>query len=60
MTAESWSPTNAGDYLTIEWDQQNTVLDVGEAVTANLTLTATSDTGDLQDFNCNIVISGAE
>ncbi len=60
MTAESWSPTNAGDYLTIEWDQQDTVLDVGESVTANLTLTAEADTGDLQDFNCNIVISGTE
>jgi hypothetical protein len=60
MNANNWNPTNADDYLTIEWNQQNTELDVGESVAANLTLTADPDTGDLQDFNCNIVITGTE
>jgi hypothetical protein len=36
------------------------VLGVGDSVTATLTLTAAGDTGDLQVFNVNIVISGAE
>ena len=60
MTADAWTPTNADDYLTLDWDQQDTVLDVGESVTAILTLTAATDTGELQDFNVNIVIAGAE
>jgi hypothetical protein len=60
MTANSWTPTNADDYLTLEWDQQNTALNVGETVTANITLTAAQYTGELQDFNVDIVITGTE
>ena len=60
MTADTWTPTNADDYLTLEWNQQGTVLDVADSVTANLTLTAAADTGELQDFSVNIVITGAE
>jgi hypothetical protein len=60
MTAESWAPTNAGKYLTLSWDQQNTVLEVGDSVSANLTLSTASDTGDLTDFSVDIVITGAE
>jgi hypothetical protein len=60
MTPVNWDPTEASTYLTLTWDQQGTVLGVGDSVTATLTLTATADTGDLQDFNVNIVITGAE
>ena len=60
MISTSWIPTNADDYLTLNWDQQGKVLDVGGSVTANLTLTAATDTGELQDFSVNIVITGAE
>jgi hypothetical protein len=60
MTPVNWDPTDASTYLTLTWDQQGTVLGVGDNVTATLTLTATADTGDLQDFNVNIVITGAE
>ena len=60
MTPVNWDPTDASTYLTLTWNQQGTVLDVGDSVTATLTLTVAADTGDLQDFNVNIVISGAE
>jgi len=60
MTSGSWAPTDADDYLTLTWDQQNTVLDVDESVSASLTLSVDSDTGDLADFSFNIVITGAE
>ena len=60
MTPVNWDPTDASTYLTLTWNQQGTVLGVGDSVTATLTLTAAADTGDLQDFNVNIVISGAE
>jgi len=60
MTANTWNPTNAGNYLTLDWNQQGTVLGVGESVSANLTLTAAADTSDLQNFSVNIVITGAE
>jgi hypothetical protein len=60
MIADTWTPTNADDYLTLTWNQQGTVLDAGDTVSANLTLSAAVDTGDLEDFSVNIVITGAE
>ena len=60
ITTESWSPTNGEDYLTLTWDRQDEILDVGDSVSANLTLMAASDTGDLAGFSFNIVIIGAE
>jgi len=60
MTADSWTPTNADDYLTVDWDQQDTVLYIGDSISANITLTAATDTGELQDFNVDIVITGTE
>lgn len=60
MTAESWAPTNADNYLTATWDQEGTVLQADEQVTATLTLTAEADTGDLTDFTYNMIITGAE
>jgi len=60
MTADAWIPTNAEDYLTLDWDQQGIVLGVGDSVSANITLTAAAETGELEDFNVDIVITGAE
>jgi archaellum component FlaF (FlaF/FlaG flagellin family) len=60
MTTESWTPTTADDYLTLSWNQQNTVLYPGESTPATITLSADSDTGSLTSFSFNIVIAGAE
>jgi hypothetical protein len=60
MATENWTPTDADDYLTLTWDQQNTVLDASQSVPANLTLTVAADTGDLTNFSFNIIITGTE
>ena len=60
MTADTWTPENADDYLALDWNQEGTILSVGQSVTATLTVTAAADTGDLQDFNVNIVITGTQ
>ena len=60
MTEENWDPTDASDYLTLTWDQEGKELAVGESISANLTLSAVSDTGDLTNFSVDIVIAGAE
>ena len=60
MTADSWTPANADDHLYLEWNQEDTTLNVGQSVTATLTLTADEDTGDLQDFNVDIIITGTQ
>jgi len=60
MTTENWDPTYTSDYLTVTWDQEGKELPAGESISANLTLSAVSDTGDLANFSVDIVITGAE
>ena len=60
MSAESWDPTEASDYLTLYWDQEGRELIVGESISVNLTLTVASNTNDFTNFSFDIVIIGAE
>jgi hypothetical protein len=60
MTTGTWAPTNATTYLNLTWNRQGEILAAGASVSANLNLTAASDTGELTDFSFNIVITGAE
>ena len=60
MSAGSWDPTDASDYLTLDWDQEGRKLIAGESISANLTLTIASDTDDLANFSFDIVIMGVE
>lgn len=60
MTVGNWNPSNAGSYLTLTWNRQNTVLSVGESISATLTLTAAVDTGSLTTFSCDITFTGTQ
>lgn len=60
MTTGSWSPTTASSVLTLTWNRQNTVLNAGQSISATLTLTVASSTGNLTDFSFNIIITGSE
>ena len=60
MTASNWSPANANTYLTLTWNQQNTVLPAGQSIQATLTLTAASNTGTLTTFSCSVTITGTQ
>jgi hypothetical protein len=60
MTTGSWVPTTASSVLTLTWNRQNTVLNAGQSISATLTLSVASSTGNLTDFSFNIIITGAE
>jgi hypothetical protein len=60
MTAGNWSPTNATSSLTLSWNRQNTVLNVGASIQATLTLTAASNTGSLTTFSCDVTLTGTQ
>jgi hypothetical protein len=60
MTESNWSPANANTYLTLTWNQQNTVLPAGQSIEATLTLTAASNTGSLTTFSCSVTITGTQ
>jgi hypothetical protein len=60
MTVSNWNPSNAGSYLALTWNQQNTVLSAGQSIQATITLTAQSNTGSLTTFACDITFTGTQ
>ena len=60
MTTNNWNPTNANTYLTLTWNRQNTVLNAGASTQATLTLIATSNTGSLTTFSCDVTLTGTQ
>jgi len=60
MTTNNWNPTNANTYLTLTWNQQNTVLNAGASIQATLTLTAAQNNGSLTTFSCDITLTGTQ
>ena len=60
MTTTGWSPSNANSYLTLTWNQENTVLNAGQSISATLTLAVASSTGSLTDFSFTIILTGTE
>jgi len=59
MTVTDWSPQTGTSSLLLTWNQESAKLQAGATVPATLTLNIASDTGDISDFNFNIVISGS-
>jgi hypothetical protein len=59
MTVTDWNPPTATSSIFLTWDQENAKLQAGAIVPATLTLNIAADTGDISDFNFNIVISGS-
>lgn len=60
MASGSWSPSNAGSYLTMSWNRPNHVLNAGASVSATLTLTAAANTGSLTTFSVSVTITGTQ
>ena len=60
MTTGSWTPTGANTKITLTWNQQNPVLNAGQSIAANLTLSVASDATSITTFSFNIIITGTE
>ena len=60
LTISGWDPSYANSYLTVNWDQEGSVLSAGSVVPANISLTVASDTDNLTSFNFNIIITGTQ
>ena len=58
MATNTWSPGNAGTYLTITWSPTLSSLGAGVSTSATLTLAASAGAGAISSFSCNIVITG--
>ena len=60
MAVNTWSPGNAGTYLTITWSPVLSTLAAGQSTSATLTLAASAGAGAISSFSCNIVITGTQ
>lgn len=60
MAVNTWSPANAGTYLTITWTPTSSTLAAGASTSATLTLTASASAGALSTFSVNIVFTGSQ
>ena len=60
MTVNSWTPSNAGTYLTITWSPTLSTLAAGASTSATVTLTASSSAGALSTFNFNVAFTGSQ
>jgi len=60
ISTNTWSPSNAGTYLTLTWTPTSSSLAVGASTSATLTLTATSTAGALSTFSFNVVFTGTQ
>jgi hypothetical protein len=60
MTTGNWTPTTANSKITLTWNRENTVLNAGQSISANLTLAVASDTTGITTFSFNTTITGTE
>lgn len=58
LAISNWSPSNAGTYLTVSWNQQGTQLTAGESTAATITLTVSSTVSGFSSFSNTIAITG--
>jgi hypothetical protein len=58
LAASDWSPSIAGIYITVSWNQQGTQLSARQSVPAMITLTVSSSITGVTTFSNAIAISG--
>jgi hypothetical protein len=56
MTTENWNPSNAPNYLTLNWNYNGQQLNPSEAVQITLSLTVSSSIQGIENFNFDIII----
>jgi hypothetical protein len=58
MTTNTWNPTNASTYITVTWNQENTIVNPGINVQANVTLTVSPSIAGIPSYTFTMVIKG--
>ncbi len=60
MTYQNFNPPVAQNYITIQWNQQDTILGVGQAVPANFVLKVSPLVLDVTNFSLQLSINGVQ
>lgn len=59
LATENWNPSNASDYLTLNWNYDGRQLNPLEVVQVTLTLTVSSSVQGITSFSFDIIISAS-
>jgi len=59
LGTDNWGPAEAADYISLSWDYDGQVLDVGEVIPVTLTLTVSEDIEGISSFYFEITIIGS-
>ena len=60
MTANTWSPASAANYMGLTWNQESTVLNVGNSVATLLVLSVSASVTGITSFSFNATITGTQ
>jgi len=60
MTVNTWSPSSAANYMALTWNQESTVLNVGNSVATLLVLSVSASVTGITSFSFNATITGTQ
>jgi hypothetical protein len=60
MTVNAWNPANASSYMSLTWNQEGTVLNVGSSVATLLVLNVSPSISGITNFGFNATITGTQ
>ena len=60
MTATNWKPASANGPITVTWDQEGTILSLGQLTVATVTLSVSPSAVHITNFSVQICITGTK
>ena len=60
MTINTWSPSNAANYITFAWNREGNALNAGNSVAALLSLSVSTSITAITNFSFNATITGTQ
>ncbi|MBS7632889.1 hypothetical protein KEJ15_04615 [Candidatus Bathyarchaeota archaeon] len=60
MTISNWNPTQAAQYITLNWNREDYVLGAKSVIQANLNLSVSPNIAEITNFQFDIIIIGIE
>jgi len=58
MTSKNWSPTEAGNYMSLTWNREGQQVSSDQVISFVITLSVSSNIQDISSFSLDITISG--
>lgn len=60
MTVNTWSPSNAANYVALTWNREGTALNAGSSTSALLVLSVSASITSITTFSFNATVRGTE